>query len=169
MAELNVKCPMCGKEFHLKPYSIKRSKRHFCSKKCFYEAKKILMSGSGNHQYGLRGSLNSSWKGGRKITQYGYMAVYMPDHPFAEYGKIVLEHRLVAEKYLLTDENSVEIDGKRYLRPEYIVHHKNHNRLDNRPDNLEVMLKGKHSAMHAAEQRQERDNKTGRFVSRREQ
>lgn len=164
--ELNVKCPVCGKAFHLKPYRIKRANQNYCSRKCFYEAKKSLMSGSGNHQYGLRGELNSSWKGGRKITRYGYMAVYMPDHPFAQYGKIVFEHRLVAEENLLTAENSIEINGKRYLRPEYIVHHKNHNRLDNRPENLEVMLKGEHSSLHTSENQQPRNPINGRFIKR---
>lgn len=164
MIEPNVKCPVCGKEFHLKPYRIKRVHQNYCSKKCFYEAKKELMRGEGNHQYGLRGDLNSSWKGGRRVTRYGYMAVYMPDHPFAQYGEIVLEHRLIAEKYLLTEENSVKINGKRYLKPEYIVHHKNHDRLDNRPENLEVMLKGQHSSLHSLETPHPRDVKNGRFL-----
>lgn len=163
--DLNMTCPVCGKKFHLKPYAVKRSKTHYCSKSCQNEARKEYMKGQGNHQYGLRGELNDSWKGGRNLTQYGYIEVQCIGHPFAV-GKeeYVLEHRLVAEKYFLTDENSIEINGQKYLKPEYVVHHKNHIRTDNRPENLEVMLKSKHSSIHSLESPRPRDEKTGRFI-----
>ena len=32
-----------------------------------------------------------------------------------------------------------------------VVHHKNHNKLDNRPDNLQVMTKEAHDELHAAD------------------
>lgn len=161
----NMTCPVCGKRFHLKPYAVKRAKKHYCSIACHKVAKEEYMVGKNNHQYGLRGELNDSWKGGRKLTRYGYIAVQCIGHPFAVgRGEYVLEHRLVAEKYLLTDENSVEIDGKRYLSPKYIVHHKNHVRTDNSLENLEVMLKSKHSSIHSLESPRPRDEKTGRFI-----
>lgn len=164
--ENNVVCPICGKEFHLKPYSIKRAKVHFCSKECQNNARRIYMKGSGNHQYGLRKEKNASWKGGRRLNNLGYIEIFMPEHPFATRNKLVLEHRLIAEKYLLTDENSIEIDGKRYLRPEYIVHHKNHIRTDNSPENLEIMRKEEHSSLHSLENPMPRDPITHRFVSK---
>ena len=166
--KLNCTCPICGKKFHLKPSKVKRDKHHYCSRECVREAQKIYMRGPGNHQYGIRGSENATWHGGTKIEN-GYRSIKYFGHPFGEKGQhYVLEHRLVAEKYLLTEENSVEIDGKRYLKPEYIVHHKNHNRLDNRPENLEVMLKAEHSLLHSKEpcMQMPRDKKTGRFVKR---
>lgn len=125
------------------------------------------MKGNGNHQYGLRGELNDSWKGGKKLTRYGYITVQCIGHPFSVgKGDYVLEHRLVSEKYLLNDENSIEINGKKYLKPEYVVHHKNHIRTDNRPENLEVMLKSKHSSIHSLESPMPRDEKTGRFIKK---
>lgn len=150
---LNCVCPMCGKRCHLKPYAVKSAKNHYCSKMCLYEAKRTIMCGEGNHQYGLKGSANASWKGGTKINQYGYRLIQQIGHPFATgRSNYVLEHRLVAEKYLLTAENSVEIGGRMYLSPDYVVHHKNGNRLDNRVEHLEVMTRSEHQAMHARKQ-----------------
>lgn len=124
------------------------------------------MSGSGNHQYGLKGRLNDSWKSDEKITRFGYRAIRVLDHPFKTKAGFVLEHRLVAEKFLLDDKNSIVIDGKRYLKKEYAVHHKDKNRLNNSLDNLVVMLKSEHSSMHNKENPVERDKVTGRFIKK---
>lgn len=107
------------------------------------------MKGSGNHQWGLKGYKNASWKGGkRKLSFHGYVMLRAEDHPFADDQGWVFEHRLVAERYLLNDHNSIEIDGKRYLRSDFCVHHINFDRTDNSLENLLVMEKGKHRAMH---------------------
>ena len=144
----NAKCPICGVRFHLKESKLQKDKRHFCSRECFKVAKKDDMKGENNHQYGLRGDKNSTWKNGRKYTNYGYYMVYAADHPFANKGHYVFEHRLVAEKYLLTEENSIEINGKRYLKPEYCVHHKDFDRTNNDVSNLVVMTKEEHMQLH---------------------
>lgn len=47
------------------------------------------------------------------------------------------EHRLVMARKL-----------GRILRPDEHVHHKDENGLNNDPDNLELMLKGQHMALH---------------------
>lgn len=163
---LNCTCPVCGKKFHRKPSQLKKNKRAFCSQKCHYVEKSEYMKGEGNHQYGLRGKANPTFKTGEKITIYGYKSVLVPDHPFTAKDRRMFEHRLVAEKYLLTEENSVEIDGKRYLSPEYVVHHKNHIRTDNRPENLEVMKRGEHTSFHCKEKPMPRDPVTQRFTRR---
>lgn len=162
----NVTCETCGKKFHLKPSHIPISKTHHCSKECFRKAKMESMKGKGNHQYGLRGEKNASWKGERKFTNYGYISVYSPDHPFCTKAHHVFEHRLVAEKYLLTEENSVEINGKRYLKPEYDVHHKDFDRTNNDVSNLAVMLKSDHKRLHLSLNKRAQDKKTGRFIKK---
>lgn len=160
---LNMTCPVCGKRFHLKNSAVKRAKNHYCSKKCLYISKQTTMKGENNHQYGLKGQKNSSWKSDKKITKYGYISVRSLDHPFRDKADMVLEHRLVAEKYLLNNKNSIIVDGEKYLSPEYVVHHKNFDRTDNRPENLIVMTKSEHQSLHAKLNKRKRDKK-GMFV-----
>ena len=107
------------------------------------------MKGEGNHQFGLKGSKNASWKSDKKITTYGYIQTRNLNHPFKDKQDFVLEHRLIAEKYLLNDENSIEINGKRYLSPKYCVHHIDENKQNNNVNNLKVMKKEVHSSFHA--------------------
>ena len=162
----NCICPICGMKFHKKPSHINKSKISYCSKECHREAKKEYMKGERNHQYGVKGSKNSSWKSDRRISRYGYIQVRVLDHPFREADDFVFEHRLIAEKYLLDDNNSIEINGKRYLKNGYIVHHKNFDRQDNRVENLEVMTKEEHQKYHANLNHSIKDTKTGRFVKK---
>ena len=159
----NCVCTVCGKKFHLKPSHILKSKNHYCSKHCFYEAKKEYMKGSGNHQYGLKGNKNSSWKTDRKLSRYRYIQVRCLDHPFQDKQGWVFEHRIIAEKYLLTPENSVEIEGIRYLSPTYQVHHKNFDRTDNRVENLMILSAKEHRAIHNKLNPNERNN-LGQFI-----
>ena len=74
------------------------------------------------------GEKNSHWKGG--IRNYGgYVAVYMPEHPFCnKRNKTVYEHRLVMEQHL-----------GRYLLSREVIHHKNGDKSDNRLENLELI------------------------------
>lgn len=148
---LNCKCPICGTVFHLKPYNINKYKNNYCSKECKEKAQMEYMKGEGNHQYGLKGQLNKSWKSDKKINSYGYIKIRCLDHPFKDYDGFVFEHRLIAEKYLLTEENSIEINGKRYLKLEYSVHHKDRNKQNNDVSNLEVLTKKEHLSLHAKE------------------
>lgn len=88
------------------------------------------------------GAGNSNWRGGiARAGQDGrYRALYLPDHPGANALGYVLEHRVVMERHL-----------GRYLTADEIVHHLNEDPADNRTENLEVMGKPEHTAMHSRE------------------
>lgn len=145
----NCICPICNTSFHVKPSHKARYDHVFCSKKCKKEYDRIRMSGEGNHQYGLKGELNASWKSDEKISVYGYKLIRNLYHPFKNGDGFVFEHRLVVEKYMLIPENSIEIDGTLYLSPEWAVHHIDFNRLNNAIDNLFPLPKGLHTKFHS--------------------
>ncbi len=147
-SELNATCLVCGKRFHITPYRLNKTENHYCSRECHRIAKMSYMLGDKNHQFGLLGNKNASWKSDEKISYYGYKLVRNLDHPFRNTDGFVFEHRLVAEKYLLNDTNSIEINGNLYLSSDYVVHHLDFNRLNNRVDNLLVMKRSEHSEMH---------------------
>lgn len=73
------------------------------------------------------GPEHHGWKGGRIADKAGYILVYAPDHPACNSGGYVREHRLVCEQVL-----------GRPLLPTEVVHHKNDDPADNRPENLQV-------------------------------
>lgn len=89
----------------------------YCSRECGYKA----MS--------ERPSYN--WKGGKQVNTHGYILQHSPDHPAANRSGYVLEHRLVMEQTL-----------GRILDKDEQVHHKNGDRSDNRPENLELWASG---------------------------
>jgi hypothetical protein len=73
---------------------------------------------------------NPNWKGGITLTKNGYRGVWN--------GKSYdLEHRLVMEEIL-----------GRPLLDEEVVHHKDEDKLNNHPDNLEVMTRSEHTTHH---------------------
>ena len=141
-------CPVCGKKFWAHPWRIENHETVCCSKECDKEIRRIKMAGENNHQFGIKGSKNASWVSDEKISSNRYKLVRRLDHPFRNQDDFVYEHRLVAEEFLLNEENSVTVNGIKYLSPEYVVHHKDFNPLNNIPENLEVMTNAKHTALH---------------------
>lgn len=167
----NCKCAICQVPMYIKPFKLNKNKNGVtCSKYCSNKLRAIYFSGSGNHQYGLTGDKNSSFKSYTRTTNYGYILEYAPGHPFPHDNShktvMVLQHRLVVEKnYWLFDQNAfITINGKHYLKKEYDVHHINEIKTDNRIENLQIMTRGEHSRLHCLQKEIIRDKKNGRII-----
>lgn len=91
-----------------------------------------------------RGSENPRWRGGRVSIAGGYIVVKLPpDHPMASMRNghgYVMEHRLVMAEAL-----------GRPLRKDETAHHKNGNRADNRPENLELWVRRQPTGQRATD------------------
>ncbi len=79
----------------------------------------------------------------------GYRYIYSPSHPDKTKAGYVAEHRLVMEKII----------GRPLTRKE-AVHHLNHDRLDNRPENLHLCTS---NGSHFIENHLIERTKDGRF------
>ena len=122
------------------------------------------MKGNGNHQYGLKGKKNASFKGENIVNQYGYIMKYLPNHPKADKNGRYREHRYIVEQCLDIDNSFFEIiNGYRVLKDEYIVHHRDENKKNNVVDNLMILTIGEHSILHNKNKVLIRDNK-GRII-----
>jgi hypothetical protein len=127
-------CTNCGKERWVK-YIV--SQRRPFNTLCKHCANSLNLKGK-------RGSVHPSWNTGEHLDEGGYkMVILYPDdfyYPMAKSGyssKYVQEHRLVMAKKL-----------SRLLCSSEIVHHINGIRVDNRIENLELITKSEHVAIH---------------------
>lgn len=79
-------------------------------------------------------------RGTGTVNPQGYKRISAPGHPNADRHGRVLEHRKVLSEKL-----------GRALRPEESAHHINGNRLDNRPENLELWVVSQPPGQRAAD------------------
>lgn len=124
-------CEVCGKQFKTKPshYEMRRT----CSNECSGQLK--VMEGKDVGTWNTNNTLEKShnWKGGRRVRKedgYIYLRV--------NHSEEILEHRYVMEQVL----------GRKLL-PEEHVHHKDENKQNNNPSNLQIMSKSEHQSYHA--------------------
>lgn len=87
-----------------------------------------------------KGKENPNWRCGFTITQDGYRYLLTSDPNRT--NRYEPEHRLVMAEVL-----------GRPLTSEEVVHHINRDKTDNRPENLQVLSRQEHAALHAAEDR----------------
>jgi hypothetical protein len=80
----------------------------------------------------LKMEAHGRWKGGKRVSSWGYVMVRIPGEKRYE-----REHRLLMEQHL----------GRKLKRSED-VHHKNGDKTDNRIENLELLSHSQHSKLH---------------------
>lgn len=168
-------CPICNNEFTRKPSAVKKIKHTpCCSRECNSILRKQWMCGEGNHQKGLTGKLNSSFKTDITVMKRGtnkYEFKYVPWHPFAETNGRLRHHRYIVENYYLRFDskyfNTILCKDGQFrviLNPKYDVHHIDNNTLNNDIDNLEILIRGAHTRLHNKHKRIIRDKTTGRII-----
>ncbi len=114
-------CLVCGASFQRSQKHVDKGWAKYCSKRCYGVAKT---------------GTSPAWAKGWKIA-HGYALVHMPNHPHAQAGGYVMQHRLVMEEVL-----------GRTLLPDEVVHHINEVKDDNRPENLMILPVGIHHRLH---------------------
>ena len=146
---LDFECPICNKKIKIysKDHRVKNNSKIYCSKKCsdighktgclicckhcnkqFYSTRHKFCSKECARQYRKENYNHKIYE------ENGYLVKYINGYNKKGNAKI---HRIIMEEYL-----------ERKLSPDEVVHHINHNKKDNRIENLQVMSRGEHSKIH---------------------
>lgn len=143
--KVEVTCEVCGKV--VLTYPCLAATKRFCSYECAYKSPAKREKASA----GKKGTNNAMWAGGLSRHCEGYVYEKVYDHPYSN-RDYVLQHRLVVERWFRENDPTskflITLGCNKYLRPEYIVHHKDLNRANNIIDNLQVVTHKEHQQIH---------------------
>jgi hypothetical protein len=89
----------------------------------------------------------------RRVDKDGYIRIYARNHPFANGRLMILEHVAV-----------MEIAIGRMMRRGEVVHHINHQRDDNRIENLELMTRSVHCKLHGMQSVSRKRSQGGQYA-----
>jgi hypothetical protein len=128
----NVQCVLCATPMYRRPWILAKGKGKYCSHACRNKA--YPLPDGRNFPPPKRGADNPAWKGG--VTYWRKKGNYKPIKyvrcpqdflPMARKDGYIMEHRLIVAQMM----------GRHLTRTE-VVHHRNHDPQDNRPENLEL-------------------------------
>lgn len=106
-----------------------------------------------SHGNAPSGAKHHKWKAGGSIASTGYVKVRVgKDHPLGDPNGYAYEHLVVWCAA-----------GRPRPPRGFVLHHVNHDKTDNRLENLELKRRGLHNAEHLAMERR-RCPKTGRLL-----
>jgi dUTP pyrophosphatase len=166
----NVVCYVCKKDFYIKPSKFNKlsdESKIACSINCSSVIRKNAMSGEKNHQFGIKGELNSSYQSDIRISSHGYVLIRYVNHPFCHSDGYILMHRMIYEEYLKSINDYqylIDFNGVWVLNPSFVIHHKDENKLNNSLSNLEITTLSEHSARHSENRNIVRDS-SGKIVT----
>lgn len=136
-------CGNCGKAFQITPSVLRKGSHRgmYCSRECTYEHWRSIG--------GVHPTRKANGEKGRLVNGQGYVEIYISkkllvgkDRPSTSrfHGGWILEHRFVME----------QIIGRPLLKTEN-VHHKDGNRANNAPENLELWIKPQPTGIRAVD------------------
>ena len=103
----------------------------------------------GVHNGFRRGAQHACWKGGRRVSS-GYLWMYWPGHHRATLSGCYVKHAVVV----------LEEKLGRPLEPWEDSHHKDGNKLNDAPDNLEALTHAEHTSYHTRHRPLRRETRT---------
>ena len=131
-------CQTCNKTFEAYPYRADKAK--YCSFECYWKSLQESLKGNKRGfalpENSSKGANNWNWKGGKRWSQ-SYLWILKPNHPRASKQGYIKNANLVMEKKL-----------GRILKPNEFIHHKDRNRSNDSPENLELTNRRKHIFTH---------------------
>lgn len=138
-------CPVCGKNFEVKPSRLSRSEILYCSKTCEAVAKQTRYLGENNPNYGNKGEKNPLFRG-YALTRSNHMLtekfVHAPECPNKNRDSRIEEHRYVVWKNHDKFHDVFFIQSENFkIKSEVQVHHINRDHTDNSISNLIPLTK----------------------------